>query len=144
VSGSQSWFWIGACKRIFPNPCLLGHRLEVTPTKAENCRCIPFYYRRLFNKNEKCVYNVVKRKHRLQRQNGLPPLLGLKTSLSSLLDYMTNVKENRIFFVVHESDGQLIVSIVHGFEQLDSIFILLSDRSNDQEWSAQYNNVKVF
>ncbi|CAF0860269.1 unnamed protein product [Adineta steineri] len=58
------------------------------------------------------------------------------------VDYMTNAKENRIFFIVNEFDGQFIVPIMHDFEQLDSIFVLRSDRSNDEEWSGQYNKVK--
>ena len=64
------------------------------------------------------------------------------TNPDECVDFVTDIKHNKVFLIVSIVLGKYIVPVLHEFSQICSIYLLYSDESQDDKWSSQYTKVK--
>jgi tetratricopeptide (TPR) repeat protein len=66
----------------------------------------------------------------------------LFTDLDLCVDYITEIKVEKIFLIVSESIGEIIVPLIEQIAELDSIYVLCTNNYPHEQWDKKYKKVK--
>jgi tetratricopeptide (TPR) repeat protein len=60
------------------------------------------------------------------------------------VDFITDITEQKIFFITTNILGKFLVPLIHSYEQIDSIYLFYSTKSTDNEliWTKDYKKIK--
>ncbi|CAM4861691.1 unnamed protein product [Rotaria socialis] len=58
------------------------------------------------------------------------------------IDYLTSIKDEKIFLIVSGKFAENVVSLIHQMPQLDTIFGFFDNNNQQQEWSKQWLKVE--
>jgi hypothetical protein len=58
------------------------------------------------------------------------------------VDYILNMKNEKICLITSVELGKVILPFNHSFEQINSIYIFSSNKSEDQKWTNEYNKIQ--
>ena len=64
------------------------------------------------------------------------------TSSNDCYDYISKVKDERIFFIVSDSLGQEIIPHIHNFLQINSIYLFSAEKECQGQWAKAFRKVK--
>jgi tetratricopeptide (TPR) repeat protein len=62
--------------------------------------------------------------------------------IDQCVDYITNVKIEKVFVIVSGSLAQRVVPLIVGQSQLASIYVFCGDKQKHQRWASNFNKVK--
>ncbi|CAF5040550.1 unnamed protein product [Rotaria sp. Silwood1] len=57
------------------------------------------------------------------------------------VDYLTSIETERIYFIVSDLLGEIIVPIIHDFNQVESIYVYCSNKNKNVKWTRTYNKI---
>jgi len=58
------------------------------------------------------------------------------------IDFISDIKNEKIFLIVTGSLGQNIVPLINNFHQIDSIYVYCSNKSNHEKWANKEKKIK--
>jgi hypothetical protein len=58
------------------------------------------------------------------------------------VDFITNATNAKVCLITSNILGKIIVPTIHLFEQIDSIYIFISNKSSDDDWTKDYKKIK--
>jgi hypothetical protein len=97
-----------------------------------------------------CVWleNEVNRsKHSLYVQDDLRTIINSFRNFNDLnqcIDFLLNIKNTKIIFIVSDILAEKIVPIIHSCEQIHSIYVFNSTISIQNQWTKDYEKIKGF
>ncbi|CAF2689458.1 unnamed protein product [Rotaria sp. Silwood2] len=64
------------------------------------------------------------------------------TDAQECVNFLSEIKKEKVFMIVSGSLGQHVVPRIHGWSQLDSIYVFCGNKSLHEEWSKTMSKVK--
>ncbi|CAF2935718.1 unnamed protein product [Rotaria sp. Silwood2] len=64
------------------------------------------------------------------------------TDPDQCVDFLLEVKVEKIFLIVSDSFGQYIIPLIEQITELDSIYVFCGDKSNHEQWAEKYSKVR--
>jgi hypothetical protein len=62
--------------------------------------------------------------------------------IDKCIDFITNIKEEKIFMIISGEFGQTTVPIVHDIAQINCVYILSEHKALHEEWGQEWSKVK--
>ncbi|CAM4812273.1 unnamed protein product [Rotaria magnacalcarata] len=78
----------------------------------------------------------------LQRLRQIVSFITTFTDVQECIDYISKLKEEKVFMIVSGSLGRKIIPDIVSWPQLDSIYIFCENKSFHEQWAAQIAKVK--
>lgn len=81
-------------------------------------------------------------------QNVFPELRKIVRTIKQFTDteqcikFMMNIKDEKIFLIVFDSIGQIIVPQIHQMPQVDAIFVFCRNEALHKEWTAKWTKIR--
>ena len=64
------------------------------------------------------------------------------TDADRCVDFLTGIKQEKVFTIVPGYVGQCIISRIHDIPQLDSIYVFCGNKSRHEQWAKEWPKVK--
>jgi tetratricopeptide (TPR) repeat protein len=64
------------------------------------------------------------------------------TDVDDCIDFLTKIKNEKVFMIVSITLDRRVISLIGQFAQVDSIYIICSDRTIDETWVSELKKVK--
>ena len=64
------------------------------------------------------------------------------TNADQCVDFITDINDETIFMIISRTFGEIIIPIIHNISQLDSIFVLCNNTTNDANLAQSWSKVK--
>jgi hypothetical protein len=69
-------------------------------------------------------------------------MINVFTDADECIDFISEIKDERIFTVVSDGSDQHIVPLIHEITQLDSVYVFYDFKIKHEIWENQLNKVK--
>ena len=81
-------------------------------------------------------------KSTLIRLQQLINLILIFSDVDQCFDFLTDVKNERIFLIVSDNFGQQLISLMTSLCQIDSIYIYCKDRTRNEKWALKEKKIR--
>jgi len=58
------------------------------------------------------------------------------------IDFLTDIKDEKIFLIVSDTFGQQIVSLITNLDQIDSVYVYCKERGKNEKWALKEKKIK--
>ncbi|CAF1017417.1 unnamed protein product [Didymodactylos carnosus] len=97
----------------------------ITITEANLSNSIEIYEEKMFKRG----FNAVKQS--LQ-----------STRVIHMRDFITNIRDEKVFLVISSSFGEQIMPLIHDLPQLNSVYVFCADRCKHEQWCGQFGKIR--
>jgi tetratricopeptide (TPR) repeat protein len=86
--------------------------------------------------NDNCRNSIIKLRQVINTVNTF-------TDVDECIDFITDIKEEKVFMIISVEFSQIIISVVQEISQVSSIYIFCENKAQHEEWAQQCPKVKA-